>query len=56
MLEAADKSLLIRSPVHPFPVVKHEQLTKSQHYGPHGWVEGLHKILDMEPGNSKTSV
>ena len=48
MLEAADKALLIRSPVHPFPAVKHEQLTKSQHYGPHGWVEGLHKILDLE--------
>lgn len=56
MLEAADKALLIRSPVHAFPVVKHEQLTKSQHYGPHGWVEGLNKILDLEKTSYRTFV
>lgn len=48
MLEAADIALLIRSPVHPFPYVVNEQLVKSQHYGPHGWVEGLQKILNLQ--------
>ena len=47
MLEAADQAILIRSPVHPFPEVKQEQVIKSQHYGPHGWVESLQKVLKL---------
>lgn len=49
MLQAADQAILIRSPVHPFPEVNNEQLIKSQHYGPHGWVESLQKALGIPP-------
>lgn len=49
MLEAADQAILIRSPVHPFPTVNNEHLIKSQHYGPHGWVESLQKALGISP-------
>jgi mannosyl-3-phosphoglycerate phosphatase family protein len=47
MLEAADQAILIRSPVHPFPSVEHEHLMKSQHYGPHGWVETINKVFNL---------
>ena len=47
MLSAADHAVLIRSPVHPFPVIDKEALIKTDHYGPHGWVEGIKKILDI---------
>lgn len=46
MLSAADHAILIRSPVHPFPdVPKQSNLLKTDHYGPHGWAEGIHKYL-----------
>ncbi len=54
MLEAADIALLIRSPVHPFPTIRDlPTLFKSQHYGPHGWVEGLQKILNLDQDNNQ---
>ncbi len=55
MLERADYALLIRSPVHPLPVVNREQnLTISTHTGPKGWAEGVNQILDatLHPDSS----
>ena len=47
MLNAADYAVLIRSPVHPFPLTNKEKLIKTDHYGPYGWVEGIQKILQI---------
>lgn len=49
MLAAADEAILIRSPVHPFPEIPNQtHLIKTDHYGPHGWAEGLKKLLKLD--------
>lgn len=46
MLEEADLALQIRSPVHDFPQLLRQQgVYQSQHYGPTGWAESLHKMV-----------
>jgi mannosyl-3-phosphoglycerate phosphatase len=46
MLEAADISLIIRSPVHtPLYLEKSSNIFFSSLYGPEGWVEGIEQIL-----------
>ncbi len=48
MLAAAEEAILIRSPVHPFPDIPDQtHILKTDHYGPHGWVEGIKKILKL---------
>tara|TARA_R110002072_G_scaffold140765_9_gene285255 strand:- start:18421 stop:19281 length:861 start_codon:yes stop_codon:yes gene_type:complete len=47
MLDAAEHAVLIRSPVHPFPPINKEKLIKTDHYGPHGWVEGIQKTFQI---------
>tara|TARA_R110001592_G_scaffold66617_1_gene204545 strand:+ start:21207 stop:22088 length:882 start_codon:yes stop_codon:yes gene_type:complete len=48
MLAAAEEAILIRSPVHPFPDIPNQIHTlKTDHYGPHGWAEGITKILKL---------
>lgn len=46
MLEEAAEAILIRSPAHPFPdIPKQTHIIKTDHYGPHGWAEGIKKVL-----------
>lgn len=46
MLEAADIAVQIKSPGHPFPLIKKQQhLFQSTLYGPAGWSECLEKIV-----------
>lgn len=48
MLQAAEEAILIRSPTHPFPDINNQAHTlKTDHYGPHGWAEGITKILKL---------
>tara|TARA_R110001592_G_scaffold362313_1_gene675740 strand:- start:13780 stop:14643 length:864 start_codon:yes stop_codon:yes gene_type:complete len=48
MLAAAEEAILIRSPVHPFPDIPNQtHILKTDHHGPHGWVEGITKILKL---------
>jgi mannosyl-3-phosphoglycerate phosphatase len=48
MLAAAEEAILIRSPVHPFPdIPNQDHILKTDHYGPHGWAEGITKILKL---------
>lgn len=57
MLEAADWSLIVRSPVHPPPKLqKKSHVLISSLEGPAGWSEGLGKILaeTNQPTNSST--
>tara|TARA_R110002049_G_scaffold152106_3_gene316003 strand:- start:21301 stop:22179 length:879 start_codon:yes stop_codon:yes gene_type:complete len=49
MLEAADYAVVIRSPVHDYPKLKHDKqqhvyLTREE--GPRGWVEGVTNVLN----------
>ena len=54
MLEAATEAILIRSPVHPFPdIPKQTHIIKTDHYGPHGWAEGIKKVLALYSYNFK---
>lgn len=49
MLEAADKSLIIRSPVHQPPRVnKSGNLWITDNPGPAGWAEGINRLLPVE--------
>jgi len=48
MLSVADYAIMIRSPVHDFPVMEckmEQQLYRTQQYGPKGWVEGIEYVL-----------
>jgi predicted mannosyl-3-phosphoglycerate phosphatase (HAD superfamily) len=46
LLEATDIALLVRSPVHAFPVLERTDNTfHSRLYGPEGWVEGVETIM-----------
>jgi predicted mannosyl-3-phosphoglycerate phosphatase (HAD superfamily) len=46
MLEAAETALLVRSPVHDFPVLKRRAgIIRSGEYGPAGWAEGVAQWL-----------
>lgn len=46
MLETAEEAILIRSPVHPFPDTPTQtHILKTDHYGPHGWTEGIKKVF-----------
>ncbi|MFQ3176159.1 MAG: mannosyl-3-phosphoglycerate phosphatase [Psychromonas sp.] len=46
MLETADIAVLVRSPVHDFPILQREtDLYFSAEYGPTGWAECLQKII-----------
>lgn len=46
MLEAADIAVLVRSPVHTFPILQRKTgLYLSGEYGPAGWAECLQKII-----------
>lgn len=45
MLECADYALVIRSPAHPPLTINHEKLLISEHEGPQGWNEAIHKCL-----------
>ncbi|MEI6897764.1 MAG: HAD-IIB family hydrolase [Psychromonas sp.] len=46
MLEQATIAVLIRSPVHDFPMLKRTlDIYHSRQYGPAGWAECLHEIL-----------
>lgn len=48
MLEAAGTALLVRSPVHDFPVLERAQgVMKSSGYGPAGWAEGVARWLEV---------
>lgn len=50
MLEEAAEAILIRSPIHPFPnIPKQTHIIKTDHYGPHGWAEGIKKVLTRHP-------
>tara|TARA_R110001599_G_C12265656_1_gene660835 strand:- start:3272 stop:4150 length:879 start_codon:yes stop_codon:yes gene_type:complete len=50
MLEEAAEAILIRSPIHPFPnIPKQTHIIKTDHYGPHGWAEGIKKVLTRYP-------
>lgn len=52
MLEAADMALIIRSPVNAMPVIdQHQQCFRSGDFGPKGWVEGMHMVLDFLQGS-----
>lgn len=47
MLEAADYPILVRSPAHPLPKVKHDNLIITEEYGPQGWNNSLLALLDI---------
>lgn len=51
MLEEADIAILVKSPAHPYPLVRRVKptiITKKE--GPDGWVEGLNKFY-TQPNN-----
>jgi mannosyl-3-phosphoglycerate phosphatase family protein len=49
MLEAADKSIIVRSPVHqPPPVNKADDIFITESYGPTGWSEGINRFISLE--------
>ncbi len=48
MLEAADYAIIIRSPVHEFPMIKdnvNQKVVMTEQVGPRGWVEGVSYVL-----------
>ena len=48
LLEAADRALIVRSPVHEPPVPNRQNhLYTSTGEGPEGWAEGIQKIIDQ---------
>jgi mannosyl-3-phosphoglycerate phosphatase family protein len=48
MLQVAEEAILIRSPVHPFPDIPNQtHILRTDHYGPHGWAEGITKTLKL---------
>jgi mannosyl-3-phosphoglycerate phosphatase family protein len=50
MLEAAGTALLVRSPVHDFPVLERSSgVIYSRDYGPAGWAEGVARWLHQLP-------
>ncbi len=57
MLAAADEAILVRSPVHPFPDVPNQtHILKTDHYGPHGWAEGIKKTLKLYSSDLTTTL
>lgn len=49
MLEAADIAVQIRSPVHEFPTLYRQyKTTRTQLYGPEGWTEAIHFLLEKQ--------
>lgn len=48
MLEAADLPVLVRSPVKPYPEVRHQAVYKTSEYGPAGWNEAITTILETK--------
>lgn len=46
MLEAADRAIVIRSPVHAPPETHHPHLRISTRTGPEGWAESLSQVLN----------
>jgi len=49
MLEVADISAVIRSPVHSAPILKREENDYiSEHFGPEGWNEVIARILETD--------
>ncbi|WP_286240515.1 HAD-IIB family hydrolase [Neptuniibacter halophilus] len=44
MLSAADLAVLIRSPVHPPPVLEHPRLNITEAMGPDGWNEAVSRL------------
>lgn len=50
MLEVAETALLVRSPVHDFPVLARTAgVLRSQAYGPAGWAQGVARWLQHFP-------
>lgn len=50
MLEAADKAVQVRSPVHDFPsLYRKYKTTQTTLYGPAGWAEALQALLFTQP-------
>lgn len=45
MLEEADIPVIIRSPVHNPPPVRHEKSALTKDFGPHGWSQALQSLL-----------
>ena len=47
MLEAADRAIVIRSPVNPAPKLRTNDTNSiyTQDFGPHGWAQGVEQIL-----------
>ena len=50
MLEAADHAVMIKSPVHDYPIYKTNKVQDvyaTEQYGPQGWAEGISRILQL---------
>lgn len=57
MLHEADAGVLIRSPVHPFSDISNQpHIIKTDHYGPHGWREGILKVFKKNLPNLSTTL
>ena len=49
MLEAADKSIIVRSPVHEPPQVNRtDDIWITESIGPTGWAEGINRFISLE--------
>lgn len=56
MLETADQAIVIRSPVHPPPRLRHQTKSiTSTYFGPRGWAEALGEYLDITPSLSTST-
>lgn len=47
MLESADYPVLVKSPVNPFPEVKHDNVLRTDAEGPTGWNEAVLSLLSL---------
>lgn len=55
MLEAAEKAIIIRSPVAPSPQIRNPNQYQTQATGPEGWSEGVKHFTDLQLNSISTN-
>jgi len=55
MLEAANKAIIIRSPVAPSPLIRNPNQYQTQATGPEGWSEGIQHFTNLQTKNINTN-
>lgn len=54
MLDAADKAIIIRSPVAPSPLIRNPNKYQTQATGPEGWTEGIKYFTNLRSESTTT--